>query len=86
MPTRDRPEAMAERLIVALDVPTVAAAERLAAQLEGTVSFFKIGLWLLFATGVEQFIKRLLSKGNRVFLDAKMYDIGETVRQGVQRA
>jgi orotidine-5'-phosphate decarboxylase len=86
MPPRDRPEAMADRLIVALDVPTVAAAERLAAQLQGTVSFFKIGLWLLFAPGVDQFIGRLLGQGNRVFLDAKMYDIGETVRQGVQRA
>jgi orotidine-5'-phosphate decarboxylase len=86
MPPRDRPEAMADRLIVALDVPTVAAAERLAAQLQGTVSFFKIGLWLLFAPGVDQFIGRLLGQGNRVFLDAKMYDIGETVRQGVARA
>ena len=83
---RDIPVAMAERLIVALDVPTIDAASRLAGQLDGVVSFFKIGLWLLFAPGAERFIDGLIAQGRRVFLDAKMYDIGETVRQGVARA
>jgi orotidine-5'-phosphate decarboxylase len=77
---------MADRLIVAFDVPTIAAASRLADQLDGIVSFFKIGLWLLFAPGAEQFIDGLIARGKRVFLDAKMYDIAETVRQGVARA
>ena len=77
---------MAERLIVALDVPTIEGAAQLADQLDGIVSFFKIGLWLLFAPGAEAFIDRLIANGKRVFLDAKMYDIGETVRQGVARA
>jgi len=77
---------MAERLIVALDVPTIEGAARLAGQLDGIVSFFKIGLWLLFAPGAERFIDGLIGAGKRVFLDAKMYDIGETVRQGVARA
>jgi orotidine-5'-phosphate decarboxylase len=86
MPARERPDAMAERLIVALDVPTTAGAARLAAQLEDVVTFFKIGLWLLFAPGAERFIDGLIEQGKRVFLDAKMYDIGETVRQGVARA
>lgn len=80
---RDVPHAMADRLIVALDVPTIADAERLAGQLDGIVSFFKIGLWLLFAPGAERFIDGLIGAGKRVFLDAKMYDIGETVRHGV---
>ena len=86
MSVRDIPQAMAERLIVALDVPTIEGAARLADQLDGVVSFFKIGLWLLFAPGAEAFIDRLIANGKRVFLDAKMYDIGETVRQGVARA
>jgi orotidine-5'-phosphate decarboxylase len=77
---------MADRLIVALDVPTIDGASRLADQLDGVVSFFKIGLWLLFAPGAEGFIDELIARGKRVFLDAKMYDIGETVRQGVARA
>jgi orotidine-5'-phosphate decarboxylase len=77
---------MAERLIVALDVPTIDGAVSLAGQLDGIVSFYKVGLWLLFAPGAERFIDGLIGQGKRVFLDAKMYDIGETVRQGVARA
>ncbi|MEJ0018025.1 MAG: orotidine-5'-phosphate decarboxylase [Acetobacteraceae bacterium] len=86
MAARDIPAAMADRLIVALDVPTIEAAARLADRLDGVVSFFKVGLWLLYAPGAERFIDGLIESGRRVFLDAKMYDIGETVRQGVARA
>jgi len=86
MATRDVPRAMADRLIVALDVPTIERAAQLAGQLHGIVSFFKVGLWLLFAPGAERFVDGLIADGKRVFLDAKMYDIGETVRQGVARA
>jgi orotidine-5'-phosphate decarboxylase len=75
MPARERPDAMAERLIVALDVPTTAGAARLAAQLEDVVTFFKIGLWLLFTPGAERFIDGLIEQGKRVFLDAKMYAV-----------
>ncbi len=86
MAARDVPAAMADRLIVALDMPTIAAAARLVGQLDGIVSFFKVGLWLLYAPGAERFVDGLIADGKRVFLDAKMYDIGETVRQGVARA
>jgi len=84
--TRDIPAAMSERLIVALDVPTIEAAGQLVRRLDGIVTFYKIGLWLLFAPGAERFIDGLIGQGRRVFLDAKMYDIGETVKQGVARA
>jgi orotidine-5'-phosphate decarboxylase len=86
MAGRDIPLAMADRLIVALDVPTIERAAQLSGQLHGIVSFFKVGLWLLFAPGAERFVDGLIADGKRVFLDAKMYDIGETVRQGVARA
>jgi len=75
MAVRDIPDAMADRLIVALDVPTIERATRLAGQLDGMVSFFKIGLWLLFAPGAERFIDWPIGQGKRVFLDAKMYAI-----------
>lgn len=84
--TRDIPRSMSERLIVALDVPSIAAAEGLARRLDGIVSFYKIGLWLLYAPGAERFIDSLIGRGKHVFLDAKMFDIGETVKQGVARA
>ena len=85
-PMRDVPEKMADRLIVALDVPSVIEAERLIDKLDGVVSFYKIGLWLLFADGSDKLIDSLIAKGKNVFLDYKMFDIGETVRRGVERA
>ena len=75
MTARDLPDEMADRLIVALDVPTIEGASHLAARLDGIVSFFKIGLWLLFAPGAEQFIDGLIGAGKQVFLDAKMYAV-----------
>ena len=90
MPTENRaarmlPARMEDRLIVALDLPTVAAAREIAARLDGVASFFKLGLWLIFAPGFEAFLDELLRAGKNVFLDAKMFDIGETVRRGVER-
>src|SRR5262249_723448 len=79
------PARLEDRLIVALDLPSVAAAREMAARLDGIVSFFKLGLWLIFAPGFEAFLDDLLRAGNNVFLDAKMFDIGETVRRGRER-
>jgi orotidine-5'-phosphate decarboxylase len=83
---RDIPANMADRLIVALDVPSVRQAENLTERLDGIVSFYKIGLWLLFAQGTDQLIDSLLGRGKNIFLDYKMFDIGETVKKGVERA
>ena len=80
------PPNIADRLILALDVPTVAEARALVAELDGHVSFFKIGLWLLFQPETDRLIDDLIAAGKQVFLDYKMYDIGETVRHGVQSA
>ncbi|MDT7950791.1 MAG: orotidine-5'-phosphate decarboxylase [Acetobacteraceae bacterium] len=71
------------RLIVALDVPTLEEARALVARLGDAVSFYKIGMWLLFQRGVDDLIDGLAASGKQVFLDYKMYDIGETVRHGV---
>jgi orotidine-5'-phosphate decarboxylase len=83
---RHHPADVAERLIVALDVPTVAEARKLVEQLDGTVSFFKIGLWLAFSEGIDCLIKDLVGARKKVFLDTKMFDIGQTVEEGVARA
>ena len=77
---------MDDRLIVALDVPTIRKARELIRQLDGLVSFYKIGLWLFFEPGVDILIDDLIAGGHKVFLDYKMYDIGETVRRGVASA
>jgi orotidine-5'-phosphate decarboxylase len=83
---RDVPERIEDRLIVALDVPSISEARALIGELEGLVSFFKVGLWLQFAAGFDGLIDDLLKKEKKIFLDAKMFDIAETVKQGVARA
>jgi orotidine-5'-phosphate decarboxylase len=72
-----------ERLIVALDVPSVAEAEAMVARLGDAVVFYKIGYQLGFAGGLG-FAERLAGAGKRVFLDMKLHDIGNTVAQGVK--
>jgi len=75
-----------DRLIVALDVKDIAAARAVVEQLDGVVDFFKVGLTLQLAAGVEEFIRSLIKEGKRVFLDYKYYDIGETLKKTVARA
>ena len=82
---RTLPARMEDRLIVALDVPSVAEARAIVARLDGVVSFYKVGLWLIFAPGFEAFLDDLLKAGHKIFLDAKMFDIGETVKRGIER-
>ena len=67
-----------ERLIVALDLPSVAAAESMVARLGDAVSFYKIGYQLGFAGGLP-FAAGLIAAGKQVFLDLKLHDIGNTV-------
>jgi len=74
-----------ERLIVALDVPSSDAAKKLVAQLDGGVSFFKVGLELYTAAGPE-FVRWLVSQKKRVFLDLKFLDIEQTVRRATEVA
>jgi orotidine-5'-phosphate decarboxylase len=74
-----------ERLIVALDVPSVEAAQAMVAQLGETVSFYKIGYQLAFAGGLS-YAPALAAAGKRVFLDLKLHDIGNTVAEGVRSA
>lgn len=75
-----------ERLILALDLPDVPAAQRMADRLEGRVDFFKIGLALQLALGVDTLIRSLITSGKRVFLDYKYYDVPETLKKAVSRA
>lgn len=75
---------MRERIIIALDVPEADQARRLIEQLEGLVSFYKVGLELYTAAGTE-FVRELVARGLNVFLDLKLYDIGETVKRAVRQ-
>jgi orotidine-5'-phosphate decarboxylase len=72
-----------ERLIVALDLPSVAIAEDMVARLGDSVSFYKIGYQLGYAGGLA-FAERLAKSGKKTFLDLKLHDIGNTVGKGVE--
>jgi orotidine-5'-phosphate decarboxylase len=72
-----------ERLIVALDLPSVEAAERMVARLGESVLFYKIGYQLAFAGGLP-FAAGMIAAGKQVFLDLKLHDIGNTVEKGVE--
>jgi len=72
-----------DRLIVALDLPTVAEAEALVLRLGEAVTFYKIGYQLGFAGGLA-LAERLAQGGKQVFVDMKLHDIGNTVAQGVK--
>ena len=73
----------AERLIVALDVPTAKEARALAEKLGDAVRFYKLGLELFSTDGYFDLIKWLTRRGRKVFADLKLYDIPETVRRAV---
>ena len=75
--------AASDRLIVALDLPSVAAAEAMIVRLGEAVNFYKIGYQLGFAGGLP-LVRRLADQGKKVFVDLKLHDIGNTVARGVE--
>jgi orotidine-5'-phosphate decarboxylase len=74
---------MREKLIVGLDVPDIAEAEAAVRDLDGVVSFYKIGYQLAFAGGLD-FARELASDGKKIFLDMKLLDIDNTIAKGVE--
>ncbi|PCJ73844.1 MAG: orotidine-5'-phosphate decarboxylase [Rhodobacteraceae bacterium] len=71
-----------DRLIVALDVPNALQGLRLVEKLGDEVSFYKIGLGMLTGGGMA-LANELTEMGKRVFLDMKLFDIGQTVENAV---
>src|SRR4029453_2921403 len=72
-----------DRLIVALDLPSVEAAEAMVGKLGDAVTFYKIGYQLAYAGGLP-LIRQLADRGKKVFADLKLHDIGNTVARGVE--
>jgi orotidine-5'-phosphate decarboxylase len=75
----------ADKIIVALDVPTKKEALGLVEQLRKQISFFKIGLELFTAAG-PTVVRDVLKSGAKVFLDLKLYDIPNTVAHAIESA
>ncbi|MBN9580207.1 MAG: orotidine-5'-phosphate decarboxylase [Afipia sp.] len=72
-----------DRLIVALDLSSVEAAEALIDRLGDSVTFYKIGYQLAYAGGLA-LASQLADRGKKVFIDLKLHDIGNTVAKGVE--
>ncbi len=73
------------KLIVALDVSRVAAAQKIVAAVGNSASTYKVGMQLYTAEG-PQVVRDLVTSGRRVFLDLKFHDIPNTVAAGVTEA
>lgn len=72
-----------ERLIFAMDVPTVAEAKALAEKLGDSVVFYKLGLQLFMTGEYYELIDWMKARGKRVFADLKFFDVPETVKLAV---
>ncbi|MGJ4896449.1 MULTISPECIES: orotidine-5'-phosphate decarboxylase [unclassified Bradyrhizobium] len=81
MPTEIAPR---DRLIVALDLPSVAEAEAMIARLGDAVTFYKIGMELTYAGGLG-LAERLAAEGKHVFMDLKLHDIPNTVERATRQ-
>ena len=73
----------AERLIVALDVPTPQEARALVERVGDAACFYKLGLELFMAGGYFELLDWLVQRGNKVFVDLKFFDVPQTVRRAV---
>src|SRR3984885_14664840 len=74
-----------QRLIVALDVSSAAAAQKMVTALGDSVHIYKVGMQLYTAEG-PQIVRELVGSGRRVFLDLKYHDIPNTVGAAVREA
>ena len=74
-----------ERLIFALDVPSVAEAKQWVETLGDEVQFYKLGLEVFMAGGYFELIDWLRARGKQVFVDLKFFDVPETVASAVRQ-
>jgi orotidine-5'-phosphate decarboxylase len=74
-----------ERLIVALDVSSAAAAQKIVAAVGDSACLYKVGQQLYTAEG-PQIVRDLIASGRQVFLDLKYHDIPNTVAAAVKEA
>ena len=69
-------------VIIALDFDSPQEADALVSALGDSADFYKVGMELFASAGMD-YVRCLVDRGKRVFLDMKYYDIGETVRRAV---
>ena len=68
-----------QRIIVALDFPSIEAARPVSAALAPLGSIQKVGLQLIMASSAREAVEMVHTNGGGVFLDGKFHDIPNTV-------
>jgi orotidine-5'-phosphate decarboxylase len=74
-----------ERLIFAMDVPSVEEAKSLVDELGDSVVFYKLGLEMFMAGGYFELIEWMRGRGKKVFADLKFFDVPQTVGSAVKQ-
>ena len=73
-----------ERIIFALDFSNPIDAKKWVEKVDGKIKFFKVGLEL-FLAGWWDIVDYIVSRGNKVMVDLKFFDIPETVKLAVKQ-
>ena len=74
-----------DRLIVALDVPTISTAKELVTVLDDAVVFYKVGLELFMSGDAFELVTWLRERDKKVFVDLKFFDVPATVGRAVSQ-
>jgi orotidine-5'-phosphate decarboxylase len=77
------PDALANRIMLALDVADASAAHQLLTQFAGIPLTVKVGMELFYAEG-PALVRELKAQGFSIFLDLKLHDIPNTVRSAAR--
>ncbi len=79
-----KPIPVRERLIMALDVPSIPEAQALVEELGDSVIFYKVGMELFMSGDYFGFIEWLKERDKKVFVDLKFFDIPATVGRAIK--
>ncbi len=82
--TSNKPIPVRERLIMALDVPSIDEAKLLVEELGDAVIFYKVGIELFMSGDYFAFIEWLKARNKKVFVDLKFFDIPATVGRAIK--
>jgi orotidine-5'-phosphate decarboxylase len=74
-----------ERLIFAVDVPSVDEAKALVTELGDSVVFYKLGLEIFMSGGYFELLEWLRNRDKKVFVDLKLFDVPQTVGSAVKQ-
>ncbi len=80
----NKPIPVNERLIMALDVPSIPEAKQLVEELGDSVIFYKVGMELFMSGDYFGFIEWLKQRHKKVFVDLKFFDVPETVGRAIK--